>query len=56
MNPLYIFEAFCELPSVLLEAFVEGIHKIITVERDVLVNGDFDQEEIAWEQEHGILT
>lgn len=40
----------------LLEAFVEGIHKVIIVEREVLVNGDLDDEEIAWEQEHGILT
>lgn len=55
-HPEYILEALIEFPSLLLETLVESVHTIIVEEQKVLTEGEFDEEEIAWEKEQGIIT
>lgn len=43
-HPEYLFEAFCATPSIILDTIVQGAHKIIVEEKDLITNGEFDPE------------
>lgn len=40
-----IFEAFCALPSIILDKIVSGIQDIWNQEKELARNGEFDPEE-----------
>jgi len=54
MNWEHILEAFVAFPSLLLETIVEGIHKIIVEEKQLILEGEYDQDIIEFDREHGI--
>lgn len=41
-----VIEAICAFPSIVLEQIVEGFRELFIKERDLVENGEFDEEEI----------
>jgi hypothetical protein len=46
MNPENVFEAFCAFPAVFIETFIEGWHHILGIEADLMLHGEYDEEDI----------
>lgn len=46
-HPENILEAFCAAPADLLDIIVDGMHKFISDEKELILHGEYDEDELS---------